>query len=154
MGLISLLTGQKKLSRAEYEFVNKRSKELAASLNVMNSTDNLEKFFKNYHAAETSIMQIIEIAGEKTKCIAGESPKDCLESLHRDYITPLRSCLDRYIRKETVRIMGLSRNRMKSAHGVAAIVEEYSQDMPTECVDFARTLVNDMLKKIEKLEAE
>ena len=148
------MTGQNKLSPSEKAFVVKREKELAAALQVMNTTDDLQKFFKNYRAAENAVNQIIQVAGENTKCIAGETPKDCMESLHKDYARPLRSCIDLYIRKETVRIMGLSRSRMKAAEGVAAIVSEYSRDMPPDCAEYAQALVDDMKKKIAQLEGK
>lgn len=154
MGLIGFLTGQKKLSPSEKAFVVKQEKELAKTLEVMNTTDDLQKFFKSYRAAENAIDQIIQVAGENTKCIAGETPKDCMESLHRDYARPLRSCIDLYIRKETVRIMGLSRSRMKAVEGVAAIVGEYSRDMPPDCVEYAHVLIEDMKKKIAQLEGK
>lgn len=142
------------MSPSEKAFVVKREKELAAALQVMNTTDDLQKFFKNYRAAENAVNQITQVAGENTKCIAGETPKDCMESLHKDYARPLHSCIDLYIRKETVRIMGLSRNRMKAAEGVAAIVSEYSRDMPPDCAEYAQALVDDMKKKIAQLEGK
>lgn len=154
MGLISFLTGQKKLSPSEKAFVVKQEKELAKAIQAINTTDDLQKFFKNYRAAEDAVAQITQVAGESTKCIAGESPKDCMESLHRDFVKPLRSCIDLYIKKETVRVMGLSRGRMKAAEGVAAIVGEYSRDMPPDCAEYAQTLVNDMKKKIAQLEGK
>lgn len=154
MGLISFLTGQKKLSSNEKAFVVKQEKELAKAIKAINTTDDLQKFFKNYRAAEDAIGQIMQVAGENTKCIAGNSPKDCMESLRRDFVKPLRSCIDLYIKKETVRVMGLSRNRIKAAEGVAAIVSEYSRDMPPDCAEYAQVLVDDMKKKIAQLEGK
>lgn len=154
LGLIGFLTGQKKLSPSEKAFVVKQEKELAKALQVMNTTDDLQKFFKNYRAAESAVGQIMQVAGENTKCIAGESPKDCMESLHRDYVRPLRSCIDLYIKKETVRIMGLSRGRIKAVDGVAEIVGEYSPNMPTDCAEYAKVLIDEMKKKIARLEGK
>lgn len=154
VGIFDLLSKKKKLSPSEKAFVAKQEKELAKALQAINTTDDLQKFFKNYRAAESTIRQIMQVAGENTKCIAGESPKDCMESLHRDYAGPLRSCIDLYVKKETVRVMELSRGRTKAADGVAAIVEEYSADMPSDCAKYAKALIDDMKKKIEQLEGK
>ena len=154
MGLLDILKGTRRLSPQEQAFVNKQAKQLAKYIGARRQTDDIQKFFTNYRNAKSTVKDIASIAGWDTKCIAGETPHDCMESLYRDAVEPTKDCIDRYVRKETVRIMGLTRGRMKAARGVASILEEFEPDMPPGCSEFAKGQVERMMKKIERLEAE
>lgn len=154
MGLFGF--GKKKLTPAQKQMIFRQEKILADSLKIIQETDKLDTFFSRYKTALDSIHAIEIIAGPNTKCIAQNqaSAAECSKSLNNEFPSQLNNCVARYIRKETVHIMGLSRGRMSKAKGVAAIIEEYGPDMPEECLENARQLANQLIRKIEKLEAE
>ena len=154
MDILDILKGKRRLSPQEQAFVNKQEKQLAKNIGVMRQTDDIQKFFTSYRNAKSTIEDIASIVGWDTKCIAGGTPLDCMKSLYRDAIEPTKNCIDRYVRKETVRIMTLTRGRMKAARGVASILEEFEPDMPPGCAEFSRAQAARMMKKIEQLEAK
>lgn len=65
--------------------------------------------------------------------------------------THTNNFLSRYIQKETVHILGLSRGQVKKAQSIAAIVDEYSDQMPEESIKHGRALGAKMIEKIEKV---
>lgn len=154
MGLFGF--GKKKLTQAQWQQIYRQEKILADSLKIIQETENLDTFFARYKTANDAINMIGMIAGPDTKCIAQReaSASECAESLAKEYSTQLNNCIARYIKKETIHIMGLSRGRMNKAKGVLAIIEEYGTDMPEECLEEGRRLANSLIKKIEKLEAK
>lgn len=154
MGLFGFLKGKKKLSPVQLEQINRRLKILQDSLRIIQNTEDLDTFFSRYDLAETTLQEISLIAGEKTPCIAGETPKDCMQSLMEQKEAQTNNCIDRYIRKETKHIIGLSRGRIKKAKGVAAIIEEYKEQMTEQNLELGRKLSKKLIEKIEKLEAE
>lgn len=79
------------------------------------------------------------------------SPNECAEMLQNEKATHTNSFLSRHIQKETVHILGLSRGQLKKAHGIAAIVDEYSVQMPEESLKHGRDLCAKMIKKVEKV---
>ena len=153
MGFLGLF-GKKKLSQEQMQMIHRQEKILADSLRIIQETDNLDTFFARYKTADKAISEIGRIAGADTKCIAkGEASADeCLESLYQEKANQLNMCLDRYVRKETIHIMGLSRGRMSKAKGIAAIIEEYGPDMPQESQEHGKWLASKLIQKIEKLE--
>lgn len=155
MGIFGFLN-KKELSQAQMQLIFRQEKILADSLKIIQTTDSLETFFARYKTADNAISEIGRVAGSDTKCIANgqASPAECMESLYKEKAAQLNNCLSRYVRKETVHIMGLSRGRMNKAKGVAAIIEEYGPDMPEESLECGRRLANQLIQKIEKLEKE
>lgn len=153
MGLLGFF-GKKKLTPEQIQQIRRQEKILADSLRIIQSTDNLETFFARYKTAEDTIKLIAIIAGDNTKCIAkGQAtPAECIESLYKEKEVQLNNCLARYIKKETVHIMGLSRGRLNKANGIKAIIEEFESDMPKNSYDLGIELADKMIKKIEKLE--
>lgn len=154
MGLFSALMGKKKLTQSQMEQVHRRIKILTDSLAIIEKTDDLDTFFSRYDVAEKALKEIALIAGENNPCIANETPKDCLQSLLEQKEAQTNNCIDRYIRKETKHIIGLSRGRIKKAKGVAAIIEEYEEQMTEQNLELGRRLSKKLIEKIEKLEAE
>lgn len=154
MGFLTFLSGRKKLTASEIQQINTRIKILQDSLRIIQKTENLDTFFSRYDVAENAIREIGVIAGENNPCVLGETPKDCLNSLMEQKESQTNNCIDRYIRKETKRILGLSRGRIKGAKGVAAILEEYGDQMTDKNMELARMLCKRMMDKIEKLEAD
>lgn len=154
MGFLDALRGKRNLTPAQREQVSRRIKILQDSLKIIQQTDNLDTFFSRYDVAENVLKEICIIAGENTPCIANETPKDCLQSLMEQKEAQTNSCIDRYIRKETRHIIALSRGRIKKAKGVAAIIEEYGDQMTDQNLELGRRLSKTMIEKIEKLEAE
>ena len=64
----------------------------------------------------------------------------------------LNPCIDRYMRKQTIRISNLSKARAQKARGIELIISEYEDEMPVECIEHWRWCVNKLVSKIEKLE--
>jgi len=153
VGLFGLF-GKKKLTPAELQQIRRQEKIMADSLKIITKTDKLDTFFSRYKTANDAISMIGTIAGPDCKCMAQNtvSAKECAESLAQEYPSQLNACIGRYVRKETIHIMGLSRGRMNKAKGVLAIIEEYGTDMPEECLEEGRKLANNLIKKIEKME--
>ena len=129
MGILGSLFGKKKMSASEIAFVKRQSQIFADCIRIIADTDNIETYFSRYKLAEQTIAQIAEVAGGDTKCMAGGkvSPNECAEMLQNEKASHTNSFLSRYIQKETVHIFGLSRGQVKKAHGIAAIVDEYSE---------------------------
>ena len=153
MGILRALFGKKKMSASEIAFVKKQSQIFADCIRIIANTDNIETFFSRYKLAEQTVEQIAEVAGGDTKCMAGGkvSPNECAEMLQNEKSTHTNSFLSRYIQKETVHILSLSRGQVKKAHGIAAIVDEYSDQMPEESLEYGRDLCAKMIEKIEKV---
>lgn len=152
MGLLDILKPKKKLTKAQLDTIQRQKKILQDSLKIIQQTDNLETFFSRYKLAEDTINVISQIAGENTPCIANETPKSCLESLSAEKENQTNDCLSRYIRKETVHILSLSRGRKAKAKGVAEIIEVYADVMPEESLKYGRHLATKLIKKVEAVE--
>ena len=153
MGILRALFGKKKMSASEIVFVKRQSQIFADCIRIIANTDNIETFFSRYKLAEQTVEQIAEVAGGDTKCMAGAkvSPNECAEMLQNEKATHTNSFLSRYIQKETIHILGLSRGQVKKAHGIAAIVDEYSDQMPEESIKHGRDLCAKMIEKVEKV---
>lgn len=152
MGFLgSIFHKKKKLTLAEIQFVRKEEKNLGNSLRTIQETDKIDVFFSRYDLAEKSLRLIAEIVGEDTKCIAnGVSPAECIASLYNEKEAQTNAFLSRYVRKETVHILGLSRGQIQKANGIAAIIEEYADQMPPDSLDYGRKLAADMVCKVSK----
>lgn len=153
MGILGSLFGKKKMSASEIAFVKRQSQIFSDCIRIIADTDNIATYFSRYKLAEQTIAQIAEVAGSDTKCMAGGkvSPNECAEMLQNEKATHTNSFLSRYIQKETVHILGLSRGQVKKAHGIAAIVDEYSGQMPEESLERGRDLCAKMIEKVEKV---
>lgn len=153
MGILGSLFGKKKMTAAETAFVKRQSQIFADCIRIIADTDNIETYFSRYKLAEQTVAQIAEVAGGDTKCMAGGrvSKNECAEMLQNEKATHTNSFLSRYIQKETVHILGLSRGQVKKAHGITAIVDEYSDQMPEESIKHGRALGAKMIEKIEKV---
>ena len=141
------------MSASEIAFVKRQSQIFADCIRIIADTDNIETYFSRYKLAEQTVAQIAEVAGGDTKCMAGGkvSPNECAEMLKNEKATHTNSFLSRYIQKETVHILGLSRGQVKKAHGIAAIVDEFSDQMPEESLKRGRDLCAKMIEKVEKV---
>ena len=153
MGILGSLFGKKKMTAAETAFVKRQSQIFADCIRIIANTDNIETYFSRYKLAEQTVAQIAEVAGGDTKCMAGGrvSPNECAKMLQNEKATHTNSFLSRYIQKETVHIFGLSRGQVKKAQSIAAIVGEYSDQMPEESIKHGRALCAKMIEKIEKV---
>lgn len=153
MGILGSLFGKKKMSASEIAFVKRQSQIFADCIRIIADTDNIETYFSRYKLAEQTIAHIAEVAGGDTKCMDGGkvSPNECAEMLQNEKASHTNSFLSRYIQKETVHILGLSRGQAKKAHGIAAIVDEYSGQMPEESLKHGRDLCAKMIEKVEKV---
>lgn len=153
MGILGSLFGKKKMTAAETAFVKRQSQIFADCIRIIANTDNIETYFPRYKLAEQTVAQIAEVAGGDTKCMAGGriSPNECAKMLQNEKATHTNSFLSRYIQKETVHIFGLSRGQVKKAQSIAAIVGEYSDQMPEESIKHGRALCAKMIEKIEKV---
>ena len=153
MGILGSLFGKKKMTAAETAFVKRQSQIFADCIRIIADTDNIETYFSRYKLAEQTVAQIAEVAGGDTKCMAGGrvSPNECAEMLQNEKATHTNSFLSRYIQKETVHILGLSRGQVKKAQSIAAIVDEYSDQMPEESLKHGHKLCDKMIEKIEKV---
>ena len=78
-------------------------------------------------------------------------PERMRRKLKNEKAAHTNSFLSRYIQKETVHILGLSRGQVKKAHGIAAIVDEFSDQMPEESLKRGRDLCAKMIEKVEKV---
>lgn len=151
MGLFGI-GKKKKLNPQQIEQVRRRIKIMADSLKIIQETENLETFFSRYKLAEDTINEIGLIAGYDTPCIANETPQDCLDSLLDSKQAQTNCCLERYIRKETLHILNLTRGRKAKAKAIAAIIEEYAPQMTEQNIELGRRLAKKLMEKVEKLE--
>ena len=153
MSILGTLFRKKNMSAAELAFVKRQSQILADCIRIIADTDNIETYFYRYGLAEQTVRRISEVAGGDTKCIANRqvSPDECAEMLRNEKAAHTNNFLSRYIQKETVHILGLSRGQIKKAHGVAAIVDEYADQMPEESIERGRELCAKMIEKVEKV---
>lgn len=153
MGILGSLFGKKKMTAAETAFVKRQSQIFADCIRIIADTDNIETYFSRYKLAEQTVAQIAEVAGGDTKCMAGGkvSTNECAEMLQNEKATHTNNFLSRYIQKETVHILGLTRGQIKKAQGIAAIVDEYAAQMPEESLKHGQELCDKMIEKIEKV---
>ena len=153
MGILGSLFGKKKMTAAETAFVKRQSKIFADCIRIIADTTDIETYFYRYGLAEQTVAQIAEVAGGDTKCMAGGrvSPNECAEMLQNEKATHTNNFLSRYIQKETVHILGLSRGQVKKAQSIAAIVDEYAGQMPEESWKHGHELCDKMIEKIEKV---
>ena len=153
MGILGSLFGKKKMTAAETAFVKRQSQIFADCIRIIADTTDIETYFYRYGLAEQTVAQIAEAAGGDTKCMAGGrvSPNECTEMLQNEKATHTNNFLSRYIQKETVHILGLTRGQIKKAQGVAAIVDEYAVQMPEESWKHGHELCDKMIEKIEKV---
>ena len=153
MGILGSLLGKKKMTVAETAFVKRQSQIFADCIRIIANTDNIETYFSRYKLAEQTVAQIAEVAGGDTKCMAGGrvSPNECAKMLQNEKATHTNSFLSRYIQKETVHIFGLSRGQVKKAQSIAAIVDEYADQMPEESLKHGRDLCAKMIEKVERV---
>lgn len=153
MGILGSLFGKKKMTAAETAFVKRQSQIFADCIRIIADTTDIETYFYRYGLAEQTVAQIAEVAGGDTKCMAGGrvSPNECAEMLQNEKATHTNNFLSRYIQKETVHILGLSRGQVKKAQSIAAIVDEYAVQMPEESLKHGHKLCDKMIEKIEKV---
>ena len=153
MGILGSLFGKKKMTAAETAFVKRQSQIFADCIRIIADTTDIETYFYRYELAEQTVAQIAEVAGGDTKCMAGGrvSPNECAEMLQNEKATHTNNFLSRYIQKETVHILGLTRGQIKKAQGIAAIVDEYAVQMPEESWKHGHELCDKMIEKIEKV---
>lgn len=153
MGILGSLFGKKKMTAAETSFVKRQSQIFADCIRIIADTTDIETYFYRYGLAEQTVAQIAEVAGGDTKCMAGGrvSPNECAEMLQNEKATHTNNFLSRYIQKETVHILGLTRGQIKKAQGIAAIVDEYAVQMPEESWKHGHELCDKMIEKIEKV---
>lgn len=147
-----MLLGRKTLSKSELQFIRRQEKILADSIKVFSQTDSIDTFFSRYDLAEKTVRTIAEVSGMNMKCIAGSStsPNECLSMLQKEKPNYTNDFLSRYIRKETVHILGLSRGQLNRAHGISAIIEEYADNMPQESLAYGRKLAEKLIAKVER----
>lgn len=153
MGILGSLFGKKKMTAAETAFVKRQSQIFADCIRIIADTTDIETYFYRYGLAEQTVAQIAEVAGGDTKCMAGGrvSPNECAKMLQNEKATHTNNFLSRYIQKETVHILGLTRGQIKKAQGIAAIVDEYAVQMPEESLKHGHELCDKMIGKIEKV---
>lgn len=153
MGILGSLFGKKKMTAAETAFVKRQSEIFADCIRIIAETTDIETYFYRYGLAEQTVAQIAEVAGGDTKCMAGGrvSPNECAEMLQNEKAAHTNNFLSRYIQKETVHILGLTRGQIKKAQGIAAIVDEYAVQMPEESWKHGHELCDKMIEKIEKV---
>lgn len=153
MGILGSLFGKKKMTAAETAFIKRQSQIFADCIRIIADTTDIETYFYRYGLAEQTVAQIAEVAGGDTKCMAGGkiSPNECAEMLRNEKATHTNNFLSRYIQKETVHILGLTRGQIKKAQGIAAIVDEYAAQMPEESLKHGQELCDKMIEKIEKV---
>lgn len=153
MGILGSLFGKKKMTAAETAFIKRQSQIFADCIRIIADTTDIETYFYRYGLAEQTVAQIAEVAGGDTKCMAGGkvSPNECAEMLRNEKATHTNNFLSRYIQKETVHILGLTRGQIKKAQGIAAIVGEYAAQMPEESLKHGQELCDKMIEKIEKV---
>lgn len=153
MGILGSLFGKKKMTAAETAFIKRQSQIFADCICIIADTTDIETYFYRYGLAEQTVAQIAEVAGGDTKCMAGGkvSPNECAEMLRNEKATHTNNFLSRYIQKETVHILGLTRGQIKKSQGIAAIVDEYAAQMPEESLKHGQELCDKMIEKIEKV---
>ncbi len=153
MGILGSLFGKKKMTAAETAFIKRQSQIFADCIRIIADTTDIETYFYRYGLAEQTVAQIAEVAGGDTKCMAGGkvSPNECAEMLRNEKASHTNNFLSRYIQKETVHILGLTRGQIKKAQGIAAIVDEYAAQMPEESLKHGHELCDKMIEKIEKV---
>lgn len=153
MGILGSIFGKKKMTAAETAFIKRQSQIFADCIRIIADTTDIETYFYRYGLAEQTVAQIAEVAGGDTKCMAGGkvSPNECAEMLRNEKATHTNNFLSRYIQKETVHILGLTRGQIKKSQGIAAIVDEYAAQMPEESLKHGQELCDKMIEKIEKV---
>jgi hypothetical protein len=123
------------------------------SMKIMMHTDNIDTFMSRKKVLRDALYEAGRVAGENKKCINGISPKMALEIFDRDLSLILDPCIERYMRKQTIRISNLSRDRVKKANGIRLIISTYEEDLPKESMDYWNRLVDKLVEKIQALEA-
>lgn len=153
MGLFDSIFGKRKLTPGERQFVQRQSQIMVNCIKIFSETDNIETFFSRYALSEKTTLLIAEAVGGDTKCMAGNSatPNECYQMFQDEKVAHTNNFLSRYIQKETVKILKLSRGQIKKANSVAAIIDEYADQMPKESLEFGHNLCEKMIKKIEKV---
>ena len=146
------LNAPKKLNPSQQAALNNHLRILKDCLRIIQETANLDTFFSRYKLAETQVAEIAALVGPDTPCIGGETPTACMVSLVDQKEKETNECLERYVKQETIRILKLTRGRRAKALAVAAIINEYADDMPEACLDHGLTLANDLTNKIYELE--
>lgn len=153
MGLLDSIFGKRKLTPKERQFVQRESQIIANCIKIFSETENIETFFSRYALAEKTTFLIAQAVGGDTKCMAGNStsPNECYQMFQNEKATHTNNFLSRYIQKETVKILKLSRGQIKKANNIVAIIDEYADQMPKESLEFGHELCEKMIKKIEKV---
>lgn len=124
------------------------------SMKIMMSTDNIDTFMSRRKVLRDALYEAGRVAGENKKCINGVSPKTALEIFDRDLSLILDPCIERYMRKQTVRILNLSRDRVKKANGIRSVIEAYEEELPKESVNYWNHLVDKLIAKIQATESK
>ena len=152
MGLFGIPSKKERKIKAQQ--IKNCNRILTDSLKIMMSTENIDTFLSRLNDAKGAILMAWSIAGENTKCMIQEStPKECMDSLERDSAEALNACIDRYMRKKTIKISELTKGRLQKAKGLELVVEEYAASMPPECIEHWKWSVKKLISKIEKLES-
>ena len=150
MGLFGIPTRKEREFRAQQ--INNCRRIFTESMKIMMSTDNIETFMSRYRTAREAIYEAGRVAGERSKCMNGVSPKEALTILDRDLPQVLTPCIDRFMQKQTIRISNLSRGKISKAKGLYLLISEYEDEMPSECIEHWKWLVDKLITKIERLE--
>lgn len=124
------------------------------SMKIMMSTDNIDTFMSRRKVLRNALYEAGRIAGENSKCLNGVTPKEALETFDRDIKTILDPCIERYMRKQAIRISNLSKDRAKKAYGIKLVISTYEEDLPDESIQYWNRLVDKLVAKIQKLEAD
>lgn len=152
MSAFDLFGKKKKLAEMQKAQIMNCQRILRDSLQIMSSTDNIDTFMSRYNTARVAVVEAAKIAGADTPCLAGISPMETLRTLDFDLPRMLNPCIDRYMRKQTVRISGLSSKRLEKAKGIHLIIDEYEKEMPPESITYWREAVEHLMYRIQKLE--
>jgi hypothetical protein len=124
------------------------------SMKIMTETDNIDTFMSRRQVLREALYEAGRVAGENSKCLNGVTPKEALETFDRDIRMILDPCIARYMRKQTIRISNLSKDRAKKAQGIKLVISTYEEDLPDESIKYWNRLVDKLVAKIQKLESD
>ena len=154
MGLFSLFTMRGKMRKFEEEQILNCRRIFSESMDVMASTADIDTFFSRYSVAANAIEEAGRIAGELSPCLNGVTPKEALETLHRDISRILIPCIDRYMDKKTLHLCSLSRGRVSKARAIEVVAETYQEKLPSDCFEHWKWRIQKLVKRMEQLEWE
>lgn len=154
MGLLKSLGIETKAEKQlKQQKIYTYQKVFVESYKIMERTDNVQTFLSRYDTIINAIEDAEKQVGPNTKCFAGLTPPQALQLVKQDIPQLLNPCLERFVQKKTISICQSPTNRMKKAKALYGLLVAYENQMPPESLVYWQFLIDNLVKKVEKIEA-